>query len=105
MGGSPIDIQVNVAQSVEVSRVASVQAEASSTLQAALSHAGVKEADRQRGQVQPVPEDQTSQAVTEEGTGRGRAFLRQQGEKREGEPEEEAGAQEPGKGGHLDLKG
>lgn len=100
----PIDVQVNTAQTVEVSRAQQAQTDAPAHLQTALSEHAVKEADRDRDRVQETPEDRESQAASEDGTGRGRAFLRQQGERRE-VTEEEAGPQEPGKGTILDLKG
>ena len=102
----PIDIQVNTAQTVEVGRDAQARQEAPGVLQSALAGAARKETDRQLHQVQQSTADQTTDGASEDGTGRGRAFLRQHGRRPGAEEEEEEKAPtEPGKGIRLDLKG
>lgn len=98
----PIDVQVNAAQVPEVGRTVQAQADAPSHLQTALAQTGLKEAERQKEQVQETPDDKNTGGPSGEGTGRGRAFLRQHGERKAGEEEEEAAAQEPGKGLNVD---
>lgn len=99
----PINLQVNVLQSQEVPRQTQQVRDVSQHQQIGQEMDRAKEAAEEPEQVQTSPESHESK-LSGEGSGRGRAFLRQRKKKEQGgeEPEEERPT-EPKKGEKVDF--
>lgn len=105
MSPEPINLQVNILQAPEVARQSSTLQQVASHQQMAQEAQRAKESQEAPETVQTTPEAEQSK-LSKDGSGRGRAFLRQEGrragqeEADDPEPKEPA---DPGIGAKVDF--
>lgn len=105
MSPEPINLQVNILQAPEVARQTSTLQQVASHQQMAQEAQRAKDSQEAPETVQTTPDAEQAK-LSKDGSGRGRAFLRQEG-KREGEEEpvdaEPSEPADPGIGARVDF--
>ncbi|OIO34989.1 MAG: hypothetical protein COS94_10600 [Candidatus Hydrogenedentes bacterium CG07_land_8_20_14_0_80_42_17] len=98
----PINFQVNIMQGQDIARLTQQQKDVDTHQVISNEMNRAKESEEEPNQISKTDQSETAQ-LNKDGSGRGRAFLRQHGEKKEEEKETEENPVEPEKGLKVDT--